>query len=91
VTDFLIELYVPRSASQGIARDVERVRAAAAQQTRDGQRVRYLSCILVPEDETCFLLFEACSADALRETARIAELPVEHFAEAIASNEGWQR
>ena len=43
--------------------------------------------IFVPEDETCFLLFEAASIDDVRDAARIADLPFERISEAVTSPE----
>ncbi len=45
--------------------------------------MRYLSSIFVPEDETCFHLYEAISADAIREVAQRADLSFERVLEAI--------
>jgi hypothetical protein len=46
--------------------------------------VRFLRSVFVPEDESCFYLYEAASADDVREAARRAELPVDHVVEAIS-------
>jgi hypothetical protein len=46
--------------------------------------VRYVRAIFVPEDETCFLLYETGSADAVREAARRAGLGRERITEALA-------
>ena len=69
--NFLVEVYTPRSAR---LTDVE---AAARSAARGGGAVRYLESILVPEDETCFLLVEAETADAVREAATRAAVPFE--------------
>jgi hypothetical protein len=88
VTEYLIELYVGAADAGAVERDAERVRAAADEETRTGKPVRYLGSIFVPEDETCYLLFEADSADTVRETAVRASLQVEHLASAVATREG---
>ena len=80
MTEFLVELYVSRTDARAVERGTERLRLAAAAQTRQGTPVRCLRSIFVPEDETCFLLFEACSADAVRDAARTADLPFERLA-----------
>jgi hypothetical protein len=41
---------------------------------RDGLQVRYLRSIFVPEDEICFLLFEAASPELVGEAGRRAAL-----------------
>ena len=72
-----MELYVSRDDACAIERDAERVRLAAEEQTRRGIPVRFLRTIFVPDDETCFLLFEASSAEAVRDAADLAALPYE--------------
>ena len=83
MTEYLLELYVARADSLAVERGAERVRRAAEEHTREGTPVRYLRSIFVPDDETCFLIFEASSADAVREVARRASLSFEHVAAAI--------
>ena len=51
-----------------------RARAACEALTREGTHVRFLRSIFVPEDEACFHLYEAASADAVREAAMQAGL-----------------
>lgn len=62
---------------------------AAEELSREGTPVRYLRTIFVPEDETCYLLYEAVSAEAVRAAADRAEFRFERVAEAlIASGPG---
>lgn len=81
--EFLLELYVSRGAAALARRDAERARIAAVELTRAGTPVSWVRSIFVPEDETCYLLYEADSADAVREAARQAGLPFERVAEAL--------
>jgi hypothetical protein len=82
VAEFLIEFYVSREDSGAVER-AERARLSAEALTREGTPVRYLRSILVPEDETCFFLYEAGSADSVREAAQRATLPFERITEAF--------
>jgi uncharacterized protein DUF4242 len=82
MTEFLVELYVSRTDEAAVERGAARGRLAAEELTSEGTPVRYLRSIFVPEDETCFLLYEAASADAVREAARRAELPLARVSEA---------
>ncbi len=77
VTEFLVELYVSRSDADGVARETQRARQAAAALTAEGQPVRIARSIFVPEDETCFLLVEAETAEAVRQTATRAAVAFE--------------
>ncbi len=84
MAEFLIEVY----ASQHEPRAAARARLAAEEVTREGTPVRYLRSIFVPEDETCFYLYEASSVEAVRAAAARAELRSDHLAEAITEPRG---
>jgi Protein of unknown function (DUF4242) len=86
--EFLVELYVSRTDGASVESNAERSRIAAEELTREGTPVRYVRSIFVPDDETCFYLYEATSADDVREVARRAALPFERIAEAIAASNG---
>jgi hypothetical protein len=83
MTEFIAELYVARGNHDAVGTDAERARVAAAELTREGTPVRLLRSIFVPEDETCFLLYEAASAEAVREAVRRAAIACEHVAETV--------
>ena len=82
MADFLVEIYLPRANS--VDASVARARTAAEELTREGTPVEYVSSIFVPEDETCFFLYQGLSADAVREAARRASLDFERISEAVA-------
>jgi uncharacterized protein DUF4242 len=69
MVEFALELYVSRTDTTAVRRTVELARTAA-----EGTTVRYLRSIFMPEDETCFLFFEAPSAAAVGEVAGRAGL-----------------
>jgi len=77
MAEFLVELYVSRVDTDAAEREAQRARRAAAALTAEGQPVRLVRSIFVPEDETCFLLVEADTADAVREAATRAAVPFE--------------
>jgi hypothetical protein len=83
MAEYLIELYVSRGDPCAVASAAERARLAAHELTRKGEPVRYMRAIFVPEDETCFFLYEADSAEVVREAARRAGLASEHVSEAL--------
>jgi Nickel responsive protein SCO4226-like len=77
MAEFLVELYVSRADADGGERESLRAQRAAAALTAEGQPVRLVRSIFVPEDETCFLLVEADTAEAVREAATRAAVPFE--------------
>ncbi len=78
---YLVEAYSPKSSREDLGSLVARARRASAGMRRDGIDVRYLRPILVPEDEICFHLFEAPSAEAVGEASRRAQLVYERIVE----------
>jgi Nickel responsive protein SCO4226-like len=80
---YLVELYVSAAQSQGLREVAEQARRATAQMRRDGTLVQYLRSIFVPEDETCFHVFEGPSAEAVGEASRRAAIDFERIVEAV--------
>ena len=88
MAEYLVELYVSRENPDAVDVRAERARAAADEMTEEGKAVRYLRAIFVPEDETCFFLYEAASAEAVGEAARRAGLSSGRIAEARPVRKG---
>ena len=76
---YLVETYVPRTAAGGV-QDFA-ARAATAAEGIGG--VTLISTLFLPEDETCFLLYEALSAELLGEAGRRARIPWQRVQPAI--------
>lgn len=57
-----------------------RVETCVAGTTKDGEVVRYLGSMLMPEDEVVLCLFEG-SAAAVRQAAECAKIPFERILE----------
>jgi hypothetical protein len=83
VPQYLVEHYVSREDQAAVEEQAALARRAAEQLSREGTRVHYLRSIFVPEDETCFHVFEAESVDGVRAAAAQARLPLERVSEAI--------
>jgi hypothetical protein len=83
MSEFVLELYIPRPARSAVLERVEHARAGAEGLQSEGAAVRLLMAIFVPEDETCLLVYVADSADSVRRSARLAGLPVDHIVEAF--------
>jgi hypothetical protein len=60
---YLVEVYLPRSQAHEAGATGRRARAAAEALALEGVPIRYVRTTYVPDDETCFHLFEAASTD----------------------------
>ncbi len=83
--EFLVELYVAHDGHCTARQHLERAERATADLTREGQPLRCVRSIVVPQDETCFLLYEASSADVVAEALNRAGLRHEHISAASSS------
>jgi hypothetical protein len=87
VPSYLVETYLARGrAGEHAARD-RRARSAAEELTQQKTRVRFELSIHVPEDETCFLVFDAPSGVEAALVARRAGLEPVRVVEAVSSRE----
>jgi hypothetical protein len=86
MAEFLLELYLSESDSGAVAQSAGRAGLAAQRMRREGASIRYLRSIFVPDDETCFLVYEADSASDVRRAARLAGLPVDHIVEMLETD-----
>jgi hypothetical protein len=68
---YTVELRLPDAGCSDVFEAAARARAAT---TGDG--VRFLRSVFVPEDDTCFLIYEGPSAESVRAAARRAKLGV---------------
>ena len=82
MTEFLLELYVAKTDCAAVVAGAARLGSAAAQVMAERSPVRVVRSIFVPQDETCYVLVEATTIDAVRETATRAALPIERVVEA---------
>lgn len=84
MTEYLVELYLPRLAAGEFPGSTERARIAAAELSSPDGTVQHLHSIFVPADETCFHLYAATSAALVRAAASRAGFAVQRISEAIA-------
>lgn len=88
---YLVELERPDDgwmALQGVSR---RAREATLAVCEDGDPVRFLRTVYVPEDDTCFFLFEAETADAVIAVGEIAGVAFHLVAQPVADRPGFRR
>src|SRR5918999_1583025 len=69
---YLVETYAPKLRVDEARAAGRRARAAAEQLSREGSRVRYVRTTFLPDDETCFHVFDAASEEAVGEAWRRA-------------------
>lgn len=70
---FLVEVYSGRRVSD-LVRAVARARLAAAAVRAEGTPVRHVRTTLLPDDETCFHVFDAPSMEAIDSVVQRAGL-----------------
>lgn len=81
---YVAELTVPPSSGVGdIQAIAARSRAACSALAQTGTHVRFLRSLFVPEDGTCFLLFESGSAAAVEQAGKHAALPARRIDQAL--------
>lgn len=72
MTEFLVELYLSPTNPDAVEYLTSCARVAAEEQSARGVCVRYVRSISVPEEQTCFVFYDAPSREAASETARLA-------------------
>jgi hypothetical protein len=84
---YIVELYLPSEASDGLGSVAARARSAAEALAGSGTDIRYLRSVFVPTDEFCFVLYEGSSAEAVAEAARRAAISFERIVAAVEDQE----
>lgn len=91
VPSYLVESYLARSRADDAAAAGRRAGAAAEQLTNEGTPVTYVRTTFLPDDETCFHVFDAGSVDAVDEVCRRARLSRARIVPAIEDAESRSR
>ena len=71
---YTVELSHPAAGWAELQEVVARARQAAADMRREGEQIRFLRSVFVPEDDACFFLYEGPSAHAVRAAVTRAQL-----------------
>src|SRR5712691_3118001 len=74
---YLVEAYVSKSDANSPAGIADRALLASREMRREGTAVRYVRSIFIPQDETCFHIFEAGSEQEARNAAARAGIHAE--------------
>lgn len=83
----LVELLRSTDGTDAAAATAARADAAADELARQGAPVRSLRMLYAADDETCFLLYEAASAELAGEASRRAQIASERVLEAVAGGD----
>jgi uncharacterized protein DUF4242 len=84
MTEYLMERYQTRTDPKGVRDAAIRALHAVEELRREHVPIRLLRSLYVPDEETCFYLYEAEAVEQVQEAARRAALPFERIVEAIS-------
>jgi hypothetical protein len=84
----MVERYVPGVAAAAFAESVNRAASAAAAMTEEGEAVRYLGSVYVPDEACSFCCFEAADAEAVSEANRRAGIAFWRVVPAVVIERG---
>lgn len=85
MTQFLVEVFTPRSRAGDIAAAERRAISAARRLSGAEGAIRYVRATYLPEDEICFFVFDAPSVREAALVARRARLEPIRVVEAVSS------
>jgi hypothetical protein len=80
---FLVEHYRPGERGREVARLVRRLRESVAELERSGEPLQFVSCTIVPEDESFLCVLEACSIELVRQAYARAGISFERISAAL--------
>lgn len=86
---YLVELFTSGHSLDHLEADARRIRVATEELATDGEPIRYLDSVLLPDEETGFHYFEADGPDAIERVLRAAGLEAERISPAIATTDTW--
>ncbi len=85
VPTYLVERYLPSGGSLNFSSVSQQARRGADESRSEGVDISYLGSTHSTDDEMCFCLYEAPSAEAVRHANERVGLPVERISEAELS------
>jgi hypothetical protein len=80
---YLVECYLPDVDRAAVTAAGDRARASAAHLRAAGSEIQYLGALLVSIDEVVFHVFQASSAEVVRQAGTAARLPFERVVESV--------
>jgi hypothetical protein len=83
VPTYLVERYWPGVTSELLLEALNRGRQVIEEMSVEGTRISVLSSTLIPGEEVVFSVYQAPSADAIRQFNERAGIPVSRIVQAI--------
>jgi len=83
VSRYLVEAYMPQSRARDARAAGRDARLAAEQLAREGTPVHYVRTTFVPNDETCFHVFESADKETVGEVCRRAGIGSARIVQAL--------
>jgi hypothetical protein len=80
---YMVERELPGITNEGLAGAQQAAIASSQKSTTAGNPVRYVRSTFVPGEARCMCLFEASTADAVRDVNEAAGLPFTRIVEAM--------
>jgi muconolactone delta-isomerase len=78
---YMVERHLPGITPEQLTAAATRAKSVAAEMTERGKPIRYLRSTFVPSEERSFCLFDAASAEQVKEANELADLPMERITE----------
>lgn len=86
---YLAELFTSGHSLERLRAEAERISVATEALAADGESIRYLDSLLLPDEETGFHCFEAEEPEAVERVLRDAGLEAERISPVIATTDTW--
>jgi uncharacterized protein DUF4242 len=78
---YMVERHLPGITAEQLTAAATRAKSVTAEMTGKGKPVRYLRTTFVPSEEKAFCLFDAPSAERVKEANEIAQIPLQRITE----------
>jgi hypothetical protein len=78
---YMVERHLPGITSEQLTAAAARAKSVTAQMTKQGKPVRYLRTTFLPAEEKAYCLFDAPSAEQVKEANELAQIPLQRIVE----------
>jgi len=78
---YMVERHLPGITPEQLTAAAARAKSVTATMSQQGKPVRYLRSTFLPTEEKAFCLFEAPSADRVKEANELAKIPLQRIVE----------